>query len=294
MRTVITEALMVTVVYFLVKHLASNWNQILPHLQYLRLGYVAAAFIPTLIMLLLSSWGWTLVMRWIGVPLSGRAGFEIYYQSSIFRYLPGSLWYLPGRAYLCQQRGILLATFAGGVFLELFFLLAAAGMLAGPSVAARFNLIWPLVVSLVCLLSTVLALLWPEWLRWLVLRESNVGSVQRTRLFAIVLIYLGAWFMYGTSVNLLLLALDVPTTMSIGNYAYAVSACTAAWVAGFLSLIPTGLGIREASLVSLLQPIASAEHMIVLSLVQRTIEIFLEGCLWIAIFGRARMGKKSE
>ncbi len=284
----ITEALVVAAVYFLVKHLVSNWSQIAPHLQHIRLGYVAAAFLPTLIMLLLVSWGWTFAMRWVGVPLSGCAGFEIYYRSSIFRYLPGSLWYLPGRAYLCQQRGVSLATFAGGAFLELFFLLAAAGMLGGIAAAVRFKHVWLSGVSLVCLLGIALALLWPGRLRRLVLRGRSTGNAQRGGLFAITLVYLCTWFMYGTAMNLLLLALDVPMSISIGNYVYVVGASTAAWMTGFLSLIPTGLGIREASLVGLLQPIASAERIIVLGLVQRTIEIFLEGCLWIAVFWRRR------
>ncbi|RLI51942.1 MAG: hypothetical protein DRP09_18705 [Candidatus Thorarchaeota archaeon] len=280
-RTVITEALVVAAIYFLVKHLAGNWNQIAPDLRHIRLGYVVAACLPTLVMLLLVSWGWTIAMRWVGVPLSARTGFEIYYRSSIFRYLPGSFWYLPGRAYLCRQLGVPLTTFAGSAFLELFFLLSAAGILGGIAVTVRFNLIWLSIISLGCLLSIALALFWPKQLRRLALREHNASQGQRAKLVAIIVIYLCAWLMYGTSLSLLLLALNVPVNLSIGNYGYIVSASTAAWIAGFLSFIPTGLGVREASLAGLLQPIAGAEQIVLLSLFQRTIEILLEGCLWI-------------
>jgi len=124
-------------------------------------------------------------------------------------------------------------------------------------------------------------LFWPKQLRRLALRERSTGQGQRKRLVAIVVIYLCAWLMYGASLSLLLLALNVPVNLSIGNYGYIVSASTAAWIAGFISFIPTGLGVREASLVGLLQPVAGAEQIVMLSLFQRTIEILLEGGLWI-------------
>lgn len=285
-RTIITEALMVIVLYLLIKQLSSNWSRIKPHLKHIRLGYITVAFLPTLVMLLLSSWGWTLVMRWIGIPLSGQNGFNIYYRSSLLRYLPGSWWYLPGRAYLCYQHDISSTEFAGSVFLELFFLLATAGILAGISVAVRFKLTWLLVISLVCSLSIVLVLLWPEQLLHLMPRECNKSiKVQRIKLSAIAFLYLCIWLMYGISVNLLLFALEVP--MTIGVCTYTIGASAASWIVGFLSFVPTGIGIREASLVGLLQPVAPAECVVLLSVVQRTIEVFIEGCLWgIAFLAR--------
>jgi len=293
-RAILAEVLVVAAIYFLVKHLASNWNQIVPILRHIRSGYVVLACLPTLMMLLLVSWGWTLVMRWVGIPLSACTGFEIYYRSSIFRYLPGSFWYLPGRAYLCRQRGISLATFAGSALLELFFLLSAAGIIGGIAVTIRFNIVWLSVISLGCLLSVGLALLWPKQLRRLVLRKHDTSRSQRTKLLIIILIYLSAWFMYGTSVSLLLLALNVPVSLSISNCGYVISASTAAWTTGFLSFIPTGIGIREASLAGLLQPLANTEQVILLSLIQRTMEISLEGCLWFATFFIQNRQKSDE
>jgi len=289
LKLIVSEAAVVAALYFLVRHLVNNWGQIAPSLRNMRLGYVVAAFVPILVMLLTVSWGWTLAVRWVGSSLGGRAGFAIYYRSSIFRYLPGSFWYLPGRAYLCRERGISLKAFASSAFVELFFLLAAAGVLGGYAVAVRFELVWLLGVSLVCLLSVVLALLWPGQLRRLVVRGNNLESDRsnaregalRASLSVIVFVYLCSWLMYGVSLELLLLALDVPAAKSTGNAVYVVSASVTAWMAGFLSLIPTGLGIREAALAGMFCSIAPAEHVIVASLVQRTIEILLEGCLWM-------------
>jgi uncharacterized protein (TIRG00374 family) len=123
-------------------------------------------------------------------------------------------------------------------------------------------------------------------------RSNDREDARRATLPMIACVYLCSWLAYGVSLNLLLLALDVPAVKSIGNAFYVVSASVAAWMAGFLSLIPTGLGIREAALAGLFRPIAPAEQVIVLSLIQRTIEILLEGCLWmVSLWLGRREGK---
>ncbi|MBN2004369.1 MAG: flippase-like domain-containing protein [Anaerolineae bacterium] len=291
-KTAVADVLVVTALYFLVKYLVGNWYQIVPHLQDIRPGYVIAASVPTLLVLLLSSWGWTLIMRWLGVPLGGWLGFQLYYQSSIFRYLPGSLWYLPGRGILCQRQGISLSLFGKSAFLELFFLLAAAGMLGGIAVAVRYEWAWLSAASLATFLGMIAVVVFQKHFRRLVLWKSELDSAPRAGVVWIILTYIGAWCMYGASLNLLLVALGIPV-QSVWDGLYVTSAGVAAWMIGFLSFVPTGLGIREASLVSLLQPIAPAYYVIVLGLVQRSLEILLEGGLWCVILAKRLLSPKS-
>jgi uncharacterized membrane protein YbhN (UPF0104 family) len=291
-KTAITDVLVVTALYFLVQYLAENWHQIAPHLQDIRPGYVIAASVPTLLVLLLSSWGWTLIMRWLGAPMSAWLGFQLYYQSSIFRYLPGSLWYLPGRGILCQRQGISLSLFGKSAFLELFFLLAAAGMLGAVSVAVRYAWAWLSVASLAALLGMIAVVVFQKRFRRLVLWKSELDSVPRTGVVWIILTYVATWGMYGASLNLLLAALGIPV-QSVWESLYVTSAGVAAWTIGFLSFVPTGLGIREASLVGLLQPIAPAYYVVVLGLVQRSLEILLEGGLWCIILAKRLLRRRS-
>jgi uncharacterized membrane protein YbhN (UPF0104 family) len=289
-----SEALVVTALYYLVRHLTGSWQQIAPSLEQLRFGYVVGAFSLTLVMSLLVSLGWTLAMRWVSVSLSVRDGFAIYYQSSILRYLPGSLWYLPGRAYLCQQRGIPFVLSARGMGLELFVLLANAGALGGAALAAQFNSAWLSVLSVVCLVSMGVACLKPSWLRRLVLRERSPDDGQRASLAAISVVYLFAWLMYGVSMYLLFPALRLPVETSIGGFAYVVSASIASWLAGFVSPVPLGLGIREVVLANLFGPIGIADSIVLLSLLQRAIEILVEAGLWVAALWLGRSGGRDN
>ena len=60
-----------------------------------------------------------------------------------------------------------------------------------------------------------------------------------------------------------------------------IGANAAAWMIGFLSPIPAGLGIREVALGVMFQPLAPVTQIIFVSLVQRTLELLLEIGLWL-------------
>ena len=98
--------MMITTVYLLFFQLREQWPLIASDLSRMRILPAGGALISTLILLLLMSTGWSFALRAVGVPITLLSGFAIYYQVDIFHYLPGGLWHLPGRAYLCQQRGI--------------------------------------------------------------------------------------------------------------------------------------------------------------------------------------------
>ena len=79
------------------------------------------------------------------------------------------------------------------------------------------------------------------------------------------------------AISLLLLAL--PDTPSF-NILHVILLSVAAWTGGFLSPSPAGMGVREISLSTLMGPTFSSTVLIA-SLSQRAMEIFLEGLLWI-------------
>ena len=164
-------------------------------------------------MQLLMPWGWTLTLRQVGVPLTGRAGFDIYYRSSILRYLPGSLWYLPNRAYLCQQRGIPLASFTRSVSLELYSLLTIGGILGGAAAALRLRSIWPGLFGAACLLGLILIWLNPGWVQRAFGKSSDIDlqSGRWPGLMRIFLVYAGMWLAYGLAVALLLMGSVCPS-----------------------------------------------------------------------------------
>jgi uncharacterized membrane protein YbhN (UPF0104 family) len=263
--------------YLLALRLGQQWQQIASDLGRMRAFPVAGAFVATLIMLLLMSAGWTMAVRAVGAPLALREGFSIYYQASIFRYLPGAVWHLPGRAYLCQQRGISLAAFAQSTFLELFFLLGCGAALAGWGMAVYLSRPEVLVLSVAAALTMALVVIWPDRRLFLAGQRALMPAVLNRRALALMPpIYAAVWFAYGGAVALLLHALPGNQPPPLLNI---VIANAAAWSAGFLSLAPAGLGVRELSLSVMLGAGLSAAA-VAASLTQRVMELILEGVLW--------------
>jgi hypothetical protein len=150
-------------------------------------------------MLLLMSYGWTLAMRAAGTRMSGQLGFSLYYRTSILQYLPGSFWYLPGRAYFCQRQGISLSVFVGGALVELFYLLMVAGTLTGLSGLLNANLTWLIAVGLVSLAAITVVTVWPGILNWVARLLKKVTApvlLDRRQLVRMIPVYIIVWFLW--------------------------------------------------------------------------------------------------
>lgn len=283
LKSALTQLLVLAALFFLGRHLVSNWRDLAPTLQQFRAGYVVTAFLLTLIMDLLMPLGWIRAMRWVGVPLPVGAGLRIYYRSSILRYIPGSLWYLPSRAYLCSQRGIPAAAFARSAVLELMMSLLVGGALGGAALARSFAKPWLLVVAGAGVTGLALLLLAPaRLLHWFTRGNVEGPSGRRSDLILMVVIYLGVWIAYGAAIWVLLPGLGGGVILSSSSFFRVVEATAAAWIAGFISPVPTGIGVREAALAGLLGGMAPSSFLVLVSLAQRSLELLADAGTWLA------------
>src|SRR3972149_8639369 len=55
---------------------------------------------------LMGAYGWTMVLRMLGVKIAGGKGVSIFLLSLFGRYIPGGVWSVLGRVYLCRLEGI--------------------------------------------------------------------------------------------------------------------------------------------------------------------------------------------
>jgi glycosyltransferase 2 family protein len=286
LRGWISPLLVAVALFFLLRTIVVNWQQVLPMLRHIRPIYLVPAVLLTLAMQLLMPEGWRLSLRWSGSELGSRDAFRIYYRSSIFRYVPGSLWYLPTRAILAQKQGVPLRAFTAASVMELVLLLGVATVLAGGALAAWSGRAWLLGISALSLLGFAVLLVNPAWLRRVVRADNE--STARLVIVQALLVYVGIWLVYGASLYALLLGFQVIDAFSLQQAAYVLAANAAAWLAGFLSLLPAGIGIREVSLVALFSSVAAAALLLAISLLQRSIELLLEAGLWLAATLSAR------
>lgn len=276
-KSALSQILVLIAFFYISKYIIEKRVEIFDILRQTHPIYLVWAIVLTLVMLISMSTGWTLAVRSVGVKLSTNAGFIIFYRSSVYRYLPGSLWYLPGRGYFCRQEGISMAEFSASVGLELFYILSTAGFLGGFGLRLHLGPTGT-IISGVSLFAILLLLLFPNILNLSFVNKYFTLIPSRRDHLQMLFTYLFVWIAFGLSITVFLAALNIPFYNGI-FLVIAVNA--AAWLIGFFSFIPLGLGARETAMVWMLGGVAPVEVILMMSLIQRVIEIVAEGGLWI-------------
>lgn len=121
-------------------------------------------------------------------------------------------------------------------------------------------------------------------------REPLHGAPTPTNMLLLLSVYFVAWVIYGVSGVILTNTLEIQTTQS--GFVIA-SGFVVSWLVGFLSMLtPGGLGVREATLVLLLQPSVPAPQAIALALFARATWTIIEisGVGIGLLVGRGRFG----
>jgi hypothetical protein len=104
-----------------------------------------------------------------------------------------------------------------------------------------------------------------------------------------------AWLFYATSLWATLRGIGVVNVQLIGNMPVLITAVAIAVVAGFLSMVPGGLLVRDGALVYLLAPVCGKANALVAAVLMRLVwlvsEVIACGILYI---GRAKRGQRPE
>ena len=227
------------------------------------------------------------------IPLGRRDGFYIYNVAQLAKYVPGSVWQFVSRIAMLRARQfpavairdsmiaengwvIGSAVVLGGVLVALGqpgFFLRLVMVLAGAPPAIRTLLVSGLVAALI-LGAWWGRRRWPRLWPWLI-RLRPPGRA--------VALLLGAWLALGASFWVCLL----PFLSQGPTWSVAIGVYCLAWVAGFLvPFAPAGLGVREAVLALVLDPVLDPQTSLVVVAVHRVIYLLVEVVLalvaWLA------------
>ncbi|MEX0979699.1 MAG: lysylphosphatidylglycerol synthase transmembrane domain-containing protein [Gemmatimonadota bacterium] len=226
-----------------------DWLLLLLSSLLLLAGYlVSAAF-----------WG-RMVAEMGGPRLSLRVSCRVYFISNLARYVPGKVWQLAGLSYLARREGVPVSVATGSAVLGHGMALGGAaivGSLALFGGAERFRV--PGAVALVGILGPLLLLTIPPLFRRLVrlgfrlLRQPAPEHLRIDPWFGIrwLALYVVNWAMYSIAFWVLVRSFHLG-----GNLPEVASAFSAAYLLGYVAVFaPAGIGVREATLVALLQPV---------------------------------------
>ena len=263
-------------------------------LAQIRPGYLLAAGFCYLAGLLPCWWFWHRTLQAMGQRPTCRETLRAFYIGHLGKYVPGKALVVVLRTDLVRSPRVSTSVAATSVFVETLTMMGVGAFIAAALLGALFREhVWLIALALGLMIAAVAPTL-PPVFRGLVrlvgvrrvdpdIDAALAGLDYRLMSFGWITVAAG-WCLLGVSLWLVLHAIGAPVTFTPDHLALVTACVALAMVAGFLSLLPGGIGIREFVVMTLLaQPFgagAAAVSAILLRLVWLLGEVILAGVLY--------------
>lgn len=258
-------------------------------LDELRVGWLLFSGLLYLVGSLPTWWFWHRVLVAMGQAPGSRTSLRAFYIGHLGKYVPGKAMVVVLRAGMVGGPQVSRAVAATAVFVETLTTMAVGAVVAAAILAWRFQHDWRLLALALILAICAGVPAWPPIFRRVVrlLRlhraSPEIEPALRALDFRLMASGWGAlslsWLALGGSLWATLAAMprvpeslfDLPTSLPL------LTACAAlAMVAGFVSLIPGGVGVREFVVMTLLAPVFGEATAVVSAILLRFIWLLAE------------------
>lgn len=284
LRMLISGVVVIACLSFLGYRMYTNWGVLSTYSWEIRALPLALSFSVYTLELGLATLGWNSIMARLAGLAEFRKNLKIYWSANLGKLLPGTVWYIGGRAYLYEQEGVaktltamnsvleLLLLVLGGAVVTLFFL---------PFLAVSKWLENPLVLAALVPLGLVLVHPWSIRCLWRrVGRAETVESLRWRDTLAWLTIYAGVWIGGGL---VLFCAVNVFYPLPLARLPQVISIWALSELTTYVSLVsPGGLGLREVALSILLGYYVPAPIAVVIALAVR-IGLIVYEAFWAVI-----------
>lgn len=289
MKKIILICFGVLICIFLGIEVSKYWSQV--DITRLDINYLYLVLISTLLIFyyLFNSWIWVQITNGCRENLNWRTGIIIHTYSQAAKYLPGGMWNVLGRIFLCTKNGMNVARVSTSVFLEIILNIIAGGILVVLTGYSTLNLNIYIILA-----ATLLIIAWfykpnffikPVLLLYRKWKKQTIElNVSRKQLIRWTLFFTGAWMLYS-----IVFYFFITEILHIRiNFMFSVGVLIFSWLVGFISPIPGGLGVREGSMTALLSIQISYADALSISLFTRLWLILVEVILYAFTFIYAR------
>jgi uncharacterized membrane protein YbhN (UPF0104 family) len=273
---------------------ALSWRQV--RLPWLAMGLACsiAALFPSCI-------GWMQTLRDFRQTVAWRQGLYAYFLGHMGKYVPGKAMAVLLRVGYLHRHGVLVRPSIVSVFIETLTGLAVGSILGAILVQGMDSPPAWLRWSGLAGIPIALAALVPNTFRWIVawISRSRIGTMPsfvaqairwRLMLRSCAWSLLG-WFLSGTASWLLLMAIDPdPALLSWRAWTVCVTSVCLGSLAGFLSMLPGGAGVRELVVMWVMTTIVSQPVALASAVITRLAVIVSE----LVVLGVAGIMVKSE
>jgi len=123
----ITAALVVgLILFFLIRFLYHHWREVATFDFSFNYYYLALSFVVLFIFFFLRVYCWKVMLSKMNISLSLRKSVKVSFVSMMGKYLPGKVWMVLGKVYLCDKEGVPKAEAFASAVIEIVLEIAAA------------------------------------------------------------------------------------------------------------------------------------------------------------------------
>ena len=219
--------------------------------------------------------------------------FLAFFASQLGKYIPGKAMVVVIRTDLIRGDQVKTGPAAASVFVETLTWIFVGSAIASLLLIFRFRDQLALQVTAGVLTLAAGALTWPPLFRRIALKVGGIGGKKivktfdglslKTMVFGWGLLAVG-WCLNGFSLWLVLRGLP-ETNVTWSDYPLALACVSLATVAGFVSLLPGGIGVRELVMIPLLGARFGSVNAIVAAVVIRVVwlaaELLTSGVIYL-------------
>jgi len=278
---VLGTAIIIVIIAYLSKKLYLSWSEIPFETISFNYKFLILSIVGLFFSFLCALISWQIILFSLGAKIGFKKSWWVITGSYLAKYIPGHIWSIGGRMYLCKKEGISEKISGTGMVLEMISLLSAAllaSLLFIPSIIDKSISTWMLgmlaliPITLVMLFTPLLNIILKLTARYIFKKEISL-EIKKSWLGLNLLIYIFNVVIQGIAFFLLILSIyPIP----VSNLPPVIGLYNGAWATGFLSFItPGGLGVREGAVALLLKSYMPFPMAIIIAGVSR---------IWVMIF----------
>lgn len=234
--------------------------------------------------MMLSSVFWHRVLVAFNQTPTWRKSTAAFFTSQLGKYVPGKAMVVVIRTDMIRGDGVNTKPAAASVFVETLTWIFTGAAIASLLMIFRFSEFRVLQITAATMTIVAGVLTWPPVFQKIATRISSIGKNKIKNVFSgltlktmatgWLLLAIG-WCLNGASLWLVLKGLPA-TEIVYADYWLALACVSLATVAGFVSLLPGGIGVRELVMIPLLGPAIGPVNAIVAAVVVRLVWLTAE------------------
>jgi len=255
-KRILQVLLILVIFYFLARNLYLNWNKIVQYDWNINYYFLTYSFVLFVVGSILIALGWNLILRVLGGKLGYKRALKIFFITDLAKYVPGKVWTIVGKVYLCAKEGIPIAKTSASVVIQpliqviagiLIFLLSLPFWTKTSGFMSKLYLFLPLIpIGLILLHPAIMT----KPLNFVLTRLKQKPielNIKYRDILLILLLWCGLWIITGIASYFLVISIY---SFPISQLPVIIGIFSIAGISQFLT--PSGIGVLEGVLTVLL------------------------------------------